>query len=68
MKKIKEHEIGPWCKWCPEKTVRAVWRASGHIGEHACEEHREDLLTYERKVRNTEDHLSEADYQTWMRV
>lgn len=68
MKKIKEKEGKPWCKWCPEKTVRAVWRTSGIcLTKHACEDHKQDLKDYENKYRD-DGHMTEADYQTWGRL
>lgn len=68
MKKIKPNEGKPWCKFCPEKTVRAVWRSSG-MGQskHACEEHRTALLAHEESTRDS-GHMTEADYQTWDRL
>lgn len=67
MKKIKEKEGVPWCKWCPEKTVRAVWRSSGcTLSKHACEEHREDLKEYENSHKDN-GYMTEADHQTWGR-
>jgi len=65
MKKIKEKEGKPWCKWCPDKTVKAVWRTSGMgLSKHACELHKDQLREYENHCRDS-DHMSEADYQTW---
>lgn len=47
MKKIKEKEGKPWCKWRPEKTVRAVWHSSGcHLDKHACEDHKQELQEF----------------------
>lgn len=68
MKKIKEKEHKPWCKWCPEKTVRAVWRSSGAVlTKHACEQHKDDLKAYENKYRD-DGYMSEGDYQSWGRL
>lgn len=68
MKKIKEKEGIPWCKWCPEKTVRATWRSSGMaLSKHACEEHRDKLREYESSQKDT-GHMTEADYQTWYKL
>lgn len=65
MKMIKEKDGKPWCKFCPEKTVRAVWRATGMgMSKHACEAHREDLRKYELERRD-DGYMTEADYQTW---
>jgi hypothetical protein len=68
VKKIKEKEGKPWCKFCPEKTVRAVWRSSGcHLDKHACELHKQELQEYEAKQRDG-GYMTEADYQTWGRI
>lgn len=68
MKKIKEKEGKPWCKFCPEKTTRAVWRAQGlGLCKHACEYHIEDLKEYENKYKDS-GRMTEADYQTWYRL
>lgn len=65
MKKIKEKDGKSWCKFCPEKTVRAVWRSSGVcLNKHACEDHREELKKFELEQRD-DGHMTEADYQTW---
>jgi hypothetical protein len=64
MKMIKE-EHKPWCKFCPEKTVRAVWRSQGNFQfKHACDEHREDLKKYELENQDS-GRMTEADHQTW---
>lgn len=68
MKKIKEKEGKPWCKFCPEKTIRAVWRSSGlHLTMHACEEHKQELQEFEAKRRDN-GYMTEADWQTWGRL
>lgn len=69
MKKIKEKEGKPWCKWCPEKTIKAVWRTSGlSLTKHACDAHVDDLKEYERKSAELDSRFTEADYQTWMKL
>lgn len=68
MKKIKENEGKPWCKFCPEKTVRAEWRSQGFATiKHACEQHRQDLKDYEKSNRD-DGYMTEADHQTWGRL
>lgn len=68
MKRIREKDGKPWCKFCPEKTVRAVWRSTGMgINKHACEAHRKELQEFEASRRD-DGHMSEADYQTWGRL
>lgn len=68
MKRIREKDGKPWCKFCPEKTVRAVWRSTGmSINKHACEEHQQELRALEVSRRD-DDHMSEADHQTWGRL
>lgn len=71
MKKIKEKEHKPWCKWCLQgnssEPLEAVWRTSGvALNKHACEEHKEDLKVYEIKYRD-DGYMSEGDYQSWGR-
>lgn len=68
MKKIRECDGKPWCKWCPEKTTRAVWRSTGlSLNKHSCEQHKQDLEEYENQ-RKGNGYMSEADYQTWGRL
>ena len=64
MKKLKAKQLGPWCTFCPPKTTKATHVQCGWYGQFACEEHKEDL----KKVEQEEDRLTEADYQTWMRL
>lgn len=71
MKMIKATESYQ-CTWCKAagKKVPAVWRLKGlgGISKKACEEHREDLREYEKKLQAQDQHMSEADYQTWGRL
>ena len=57
-----------YCDHCKLQKVDAVWRASHsanhQLGDFACEVHKR--LIYEGCIGD--DHLTEADYQTWMRV
>jgi hypothetical protein len=71
MKKVKINE--PYnCTWCKEagQIVAACFRKSGlgGLGKAACEKHIEDLREYEKKMREQDSHMSEADYQTWGRL
>lgn len=68
MKKIKENQMGAWCKFCPPKTTRATWRSSGMgLSTHACDEHRKALEAHEAKQRD-DGRMTEADHQTWGRL
>lgn len=55
-----------YCDYCKPKKVDAIYRkvgfASHDSGDFACEEHRDKI-----KVE-IEKGLSEADYQTWMKL
>ena len=55
-----------YCSFCRPEKVDAVWRRQGlfcsHKDGYACNLHKE--LIYDDR----DDHLTEADYQTWMRV
>lgn len=64
MKKLKAKQIGPWCSFCPPKTTRAIYRASGVAHNFACDKHKDDLAKSEKQS----DRLTEADYQTWMKL
>lgn len=69
MKRIKENQMGAWCKFCPPKTTRAVWRSSGMgLSSHACEEHRTALKAEEDKRHEADSRMTKADYQTWGRL
>ena len=65
--KSKERELAGniYCSFCRPMKVDAVWRKSGyatHSNGFACEDHKSLI-----KDEKLED-LSEADYQTWMRL
>ena len=46
---------------------RGKWRAiDGNKREFACDEHKERLIG--KHNLEDENHLTEADYQTWMRL
>lgn len=61
--KLKSNQLGPYCSFCPPKTERAVYRQENWRGDFACREHK-DLL----ENSDDNDHLTEADYQTWRRL
>lgn len=68
MKRIssKQRENGMrYCTYCKDKglgRIDAVWRERGG-GNLACEAHRDNLA-----ARENDDHMTEADYQTWWRL
>jgi hypothetical protein len=68
MKKLKEKQLGPWCTFCPPKTVRASHVENGWRGEFCCEMHKPELLEHERDHELMEDRITLADEQTWMRL
>ncbi|GFD77248.1 hypothetical protein KUL118_01100 [Tenacibaculum sp. KUL118] len=68
MKKLKANQRGPWCSFCEPKTERAVYRENGFAGKFACSEHKSALAEHEKREVEREEHLTEADYQTWMRL
>ena len=55
-----------YCSFCRPEKVPAIWRQEGRLYNHkdgyACEAHK-DLIPVDR-----DEHLTEADYQTWMRL
>jgi hypothetical protein len=58
------------CIYCKVtgKKVQAVWHLTG-ANKQACDEHKHklvEIITAEH--RGNDDHLSEADYQTWMKL
>lgn len=68
MKKLKANQLGPWCSFCAPKTERAVYRENGFADKFACSEHKSALAQHECQKEEREQRLTEADYQTWMRV
>lgn len=68
MKKLKAKQLGPWCSFCAPKTTRAVYRENGFADTFACPLHKSNLDIHEKRKSEREEHLTEADYQTWMRV
>ena len=71
MKKLKKHvqENGAMCDFCRPRKITAIWRTDGmvHIGL-ACRNHKHKLRELEETHAQHEEHLTEADYQTWMRL
>ncbi len=55
------------CSWCGQKPL---WRPSSlsSIRKYACDEHRIQLALEEQARRIRDDHMSEADHQTWGRL
>lgn len=70
MKKLKQNQLGHWCSYCPSKTTRAVYRLQyDTTKDHCCNEHIAEAREDERKAQSLRNKdLSEADYQTWMRL
>lgn len=68
MKKLKAKQLGPWCSFCAPKTTRAVYRENGFADKFACSEHKSALAQHDRQKAEREQRITEADYQTWMRV
>ncbi len=70
MKKLKANQRHG-CYYCKQQGVKtpAVYRGDGITGASytACEQHKPDLDKYERKQYERDQHLTEADYQTWYR-
>lgn len=70
MKKLKANQLGPWCGYCAEKTVRATHRPDGfysHIAM-ACEDHKFLIKGMEEEAERREGRMTEADHQTWGRL
>ena len=65
MKKLKSTQVGPWCSYCPPKTVRATFRQHGFSGEFCCDAHRSNLHAEEVAQAAKDEYMTEADYQTW---
>ncbi len=60
----KVHPNRSRCVYCwkeKEKVVQATWREYGGYEDLACDEHKD-------KIYVEDDHMSEADYQTWGRL
>ena len=68
MKRLKANQLGPWCSFCNTgQKKRAVFRQDGFSGKFACDEHKQNLMEYEMS-HNKSCRLTEADYQTWIRL
>ena len=68
MKILKPNQRCYWCSYCPPKTNKALYRASGSFNTFACENHISELQQYEEQHTINELHLTEADYQTWVKL
>lgn len=69
MKRLKQKQLGPWCSYCcNEGRKRAVFHEDGWYGKFACEEHVAQLKAHEAASRYAEQRVTEADYQTWMKL
>lgn len=68
MKKMKPTSTQP-CTYCKD---RAIWRSSGFSlikMEYACESHKLIVQLKEQAAeKSRNDHMSEADHQTWGRL
>lgn len=66
MKKLSP-KINAYCTYCKaagKEKVKAIWVTSNYDkSNRACDEHKELL-----PPPFSDTHLSEADYQTWMRL
>lgn len=69
MKRLKENQKHG-CYWCRQEGIKtqAIWREKGCLGMHACEKHRPDLEKKELADARRDNHVSEADYQTWWKI
>ncbi len=68
MKKVNKKHHQPWCKFCPEKSVKADWQSQHyHITKYSCHEHKDQLQEYEDSHCDIGE-MTEADYQTWHRI
>ena len=64
MLKVKSKHRHLKCQWCKKEGInrRATWRAHGDFERQlACTPHR-------HLIDEREDPLTEADYQSWMRL
>ena len=66
--KAKERRNGMrYCTYCKPHRIDAVYRSTRGAGiVFACVEHKSELADHEGKSES--EHLTEADYQTWMRI
>lgn len=72
MRRIKEKERklagNIYCDHCKPEKVDAIWRKIGLTADHAkgdfaCDKHKHLI-----KIERDDEHYTEADYQTWMRL
>lgn len=73
----KERNNGmKYCTYCKPQKVHAIWRNTYLRSEQkicfACDAHKHLLIDGQKHVPATQpsvsEHLTEADYQTWMRL
>lgn len=67
MKLLKPNQRNYWCSFCPPKTTKATHRSNNRFQKFACSEHKLQLQEWEQQHSDS-NHLTEADYQTWMRL
>jgi len=66
MKRLHKKQLGSRCSWCNDK---AVYREDCfNHKKYACESHKQLLAKHEHKQNISEEHLTEADYQTWSKL
>ena len=67
MRRIKKKELEKsgniYCSFCRPKRINALYRLAVTGSEFSCELHK-----FRLKGSDTDEHLTDADYQTWMRV
>ena len=68
MKKLKQDQLGHWCSFCEPKTTKAKYVQFGWYGKFSCEDHKVDLISYEKGEAEREQRMSDADYQTWAKL
>lgn len=59
VRRLRKTQRGPWCSYCPDKTVRAVHRGCG-FRKFSCKEHLSDLETQDRKEDTGPDYSDAA--------
>lgn len=60
MKKLKAKQRGPYCQYCPPKTVRADYRSDYGFNHFACNEHKDKLPVI--TVVDDKDHYMNSTY------
>lgn len=70
MKKLKP-QMTCYCKWCKDiglKAPAAYISDSRDQRETACESHKANLIAMDESRRKLDQHHTEADQQTWMKL